>query len=233
MIEELFDTLSVAVSGQFSLAVAAAFGWGVLSILLSPCHISSIPLIIGYISNQRETDFKHSVNLSLVFASGIIITVIVIGLITASLGRIMGDVGIWSNYIVAILLFVIGFHFLGIINFSWSKIPITQTGKRGFAGALIIGLILGLGLGPCTFAFFAPVLGIVFKMANENITKALTLILAFAVGHCILIIIAGSLTQVVKKYLNWTENSKSLRWIKRFSGVLLLVFGIYFIFQSI
>ena len=43
--QELFTQLTHAVEGAWFIATAAAFAWGVLSIVLSPCHLASIPLI--------------------------------------------------------------------------------------------------------------------------------------------------------------------------------------------
>ena len=60
MIEQLFTTLTPAVEGTPAIALAAAFVWGVLSIILSPCHLASIPLIIGFINEQGLTSTKRA-----------------------------------------------------------------------------------------------------------------------------------------------------------------------------
>ena len=43
-----------------------------------------------------------------------------------------------------------------------------QTKAKGLLAALILGLLFGIALGPCTFAYMAPVLGIVFQTAQTN-----------------------------------------------------------------
>ncbi len=96
MIEGIFTTLYEAMMGAAWIAVLASLGWGVLSILLSPCHLSSIPLIVGFISSQGKMTVGRTFNISLVFSLGILFTIGLIGVITASLGRLMGDLGfIW------------------------------------------------------------------------------------------------------------------------------------------
>ena len=87
MIEGIFTALYEAMTGAAWLAVLASVGWGVLSILLSPCHLSSIPLIVGFISSQGKMTVGRTFNISLVFSLGILITIALIGVITASLGR--------------------------------------------------------------------------------------------------------------------------------------------------
>ncbi len=230
MIEEIFTKLTLALSGSFSLALAAALGWGVLSILLSPCHLSSIPLVIGYISSQGQIKVKRSFYLALVFAVGILITIAIIGVITASMGRLLGDVGQWGNYLVAVVFILIGLYLMDIIRWDWTGLQIGKNKRGGLWGAFVLGLIFGIGLGPCTFAFLAPVLGVVFQTSSDNLLKAILLITAFGLGHCAVIVAAGSLTNLVQKYLNWTEDSKAIIYIKRVAGAIVVFAGFYFIY---
>jgi cytochrome c-type biogenesis protein len=99
--------------------------------------------------------------------------------------------------------------------------------------ALILGLLFGIALGPCTFAYMAPVLGIVFQTAQTNFASASFLLLAFGLGHCSIIVGAGTLTNKVQKYLNWSDDSKIILWIKRICGILVILGGVYLIYNSI
>ena len=229
MFEGLFTTLYQGITGTFWFALLASFGWGVLSILLSPCHLSSIPLIVGFISSQGKISFRKTFNISLIFSIGILITISLIGIITASLGRLMGDVGIYGNYFVALIFFIVGLYLLDIIKLDWNSFGLRPAKSKGIWGALILGLLFGLALGPCTFAYMAPVLGVVFQTAQTDFLFSITLISAFAAGHCVVIIIEGVLTGKVQKYLNWSEESKTILWIKRICGVLIIFDGIYLI----
>jgi len=232
MIEQIFTYLSSALSGSFAIALFAAFGWGILSILLSPCHLSGIPLIIGYISSQGQIKVKNSFSLSLVFAVGILITIATIGLITASGGRLMGDVGIWGNWLVAAIFIIVGLYLMDIIRVDWNRLPLGSSSRAGLWGAFILGLIFGIGLGPCTFAFLAPILALVFQTADNNLLEAILLISAFSLGHCTVIVMAGSLTNIVQRYLDWTEKSNLMNLIKKVTGLLVISGGLYFIFIS-
>jgi cytochrome c-type biogenesis protein len=232
MIEDLFSYLTTALGGSFTLALIAALGWGVLSILLSPCHLSSIPLVIGYISSQGQMKARHSFYLALVFAVGILITIAVIGIITAAMGRLLGDVGAWGNWLLAGIFLLIGLYLMDVIRWDWNGMNIGNKNRAGLWGAFILGLIFGIGLGPCTFAFLAPVLGVVFQTAAESGTKAILLLSAFAIGHCMIIVAAGSLTNLVQKYLNWSGESRTVIIIKRAAGACVIIAGFYFIYLS-
>ncbi len=232
MLETLFTWLTNAMSEQFGIALVAALGWGVISIILSPCHLSSIPLVIGYISSQGKEGVKRSYSISLVFGIGILITIGLIGAITASAGRMMGDVGLWGNIIVAGVFFVVGLYLMDVISPSWGGFVPRTSFANGWKGALLLGLIFGIGLGPCTFAYMAPVLGVAFNVATTNMFQALSLIAAFGVGHCAVIVAAGGAVGTVQKYLNWTERSKGATWLKRVAGALVLLGGVYFVYTA-
>lgn len=227
--DAIFNSLYDAMLGAAWLSIIASFSWGMLSILLSPCHLSGIPLIIGYITSQGVVSAKNTFKISLLFSIGILITIALIGIITASLGRMMGDLGIIGNYIVAIIFFVVGFYLLGLISLNWNFKILKQHNTTGFFTPLLLGLLFGLALGPCTFAFMAPVLGVVFETAKSNYLLSITLLAAFGIGHCFIIVSAGSMMNKVQQYLNWTEENNTVLWIKRFCGVLVILGGVYFI----
>ena len=201
MLETLFSELTIALGQSFWFALAASFCWGIMSVLLSPCHLSGIPLVIGYISCHGRIKVKQTVALSLLFASGSLFTIAVIGVITASMGRMLGVTGVWGSYVIAGVFVVMGLYLMDLIHLKWKGIPLADEQRGGLWGAFLLGLLFGIGLGPCTFAFLAPVLGAVFSIAANSWLKAVLLIAAFGTGHAAVIAVAGSMTNVVQYYL--------------------------------
>ena len=230
--QELFTTLTHAVEGAPALALAAALVWGILSILLSPCHLASIPLIVGFIDEQGRISTRRAFLISTLFAVGILITIGVIGAITAAAGRMMGDVGRWGNYFVAAIFFVVGLHLLGVIPMPWSGPGRVGMKRKGMLAAFILGLIFGIALGPCTFAYMAPMLGVTFKLAATNIGYGILLLAAYGVGHCSVIVAAGTSTELVQRYLNWNEASRGSVILKKVCGAAVLLGGIYLIYAA-
>jgi cytochrome c-type biogenesis protein len=233
MIDGIFNTLSEFLYQSYWLAVLSAFAWGILSILLSPCHLSSIPLIVGFLSSQGKITLRRTFNLSLVFALGILVSIAIIGGITLAMGRLMGDIGSWGNYLVALVFFAVGLYMLDIIKLPWDGAKLSGTRFKGLPAALVLGIIFGIGLGPCTFAFMAPVLGVVFSVSSTDMLLAVSLLAAFALGHCAVIVLAGTLLEKVQMYLNWTENSKTTKYVKRICGVLVILGGVYMIWNTL
>lgn len=232
MIEELFINLSRAVEGAPMIALGAALVWGILSILLSPCHLASIPLIVGFISEQGVVSTRRAFWTSTLFAVGILITIALIGAITAAAGRMLGDVGRYGNYFVAVIFFVVGLHLLGVIPLPFSGSGAVGMKRKGMLAALLLGLVFGIALGPCTFAYMAPMLGVTFKLAETAPLYGAALLLAYGIGHCTVIVLAGTSTDVVQKFLNWNENSKAVGRIKCVCGVLVLLGGFWMIYTA-
>ncbi|MHC4694212.1 MAG: cytochrome c biogenesis CcdA family protein [Planctomycetota bacterium] len=232
MIQQLFTTLTRAVESSSAIAFAAAFAWGILSVILSPCHLASIPLIVGFINEQGRTSIKRAFATSTLFSVGILITIAAIGAITAAVGRMMGDVGKYGNYFVAVIFFLVGLHLLGVVPMPWSGPGQIGMKRKGLPAAFIIGLVFGIALGPCTFAYMAPMLAVTFRLASTNFFYGVLLLLMYGLGHCSVIVLAGTCTELVQRYMNWNEKSRGAVIVKKICGVLVLVAGLYLIYMT-
>jgi len=230
--QELFTALSHAVEGSPGVALGAAFVWGILSIVLSPCHLASIPLIVGFMDQQGRISTKRAFNIAFVFAIGILITIALIGAVTAAAGRMLGDIGGYGNYLVSLIFFAAGLHLLDVIPLSWDAPGRVDMLWRGIGAAFRLGLIFGLALGPCTFAYMAPMLAITFQLAASSLVYGLLLLLVFGIGHCSVIVLAGTSTKMVQEYLDWSEKSKGSLVLRRICGILVLLGGLYLIYTA-
>ncbi len=230
--EQLFTSLSHAVEGAPLLALGAAFVWGILSIILSPCHLASIPLIVGFISGQGRVSTARASGIATLFAVGMLVTIGAIGVITATAGRMMGDVGGWGNYFVAVIFFVVGLHLLGVIPMPWSGPGQVNMKRKGLLAALLLGLVFGVALGPCTFAYMAPMLAVTFKQAQTHSLYGASLLLAYGLGHCSVIVLAGTFTEVVQRFLNWNEQSKGVTVVKAVCGGLVIMGGVWLVYTA-
>ena len=230
MMQQLFTTLTHAVQDTPAIALAAAFVWGVLSVILSPCHLGSIPLIVGFIDQQGCISTKRAFIISTLFAVGILITIAAVGAITAAAGRMIGSVGPYGNYFVAAVFFVVGLHLLGVIPAPWSGPGQVGMKRRGMLAAFILGLVFGIALRPCTFAYMAPMLAVTFKTATIDLFYGVSLLIAYGVGHCSVIVLAGTSAELVQHYMNWNEKYKATTIIKGICGVAIILCGLYLIF---
>jgi len=230
--EQLFTALNHAMEGKPAQALAAAMAWGVLSIVLSPCHLASIPLIVGFISEQGPATTRRALLTSTLFAAGILLTIAVIGVVTAAAGRMLGDVGWLGSVVVGLVFFAVGLYLWDALPLPWSGAAQPGMKRKGWLAALILGLVFGLALGPCTFAFMAPVLGVTFQVARTAPVYAAGLLLAYGIGHCLVIVAAGTSTERVQRFLAWNKRSRGVTVVKRVCGLLVMGAGAYLIWNS-
>jgi cytochrome c-type biogenesis protein len=232
MLHELFESLTGALASGPLIAYGASLIWGVLSVLLSPCHLLAIPLVVAYISKQGQISNRRAFFVSSFFALGILCTIALLGIATGLLGRMAGDIGPYGNYIVAAVFILVGLHLWDVVPMPWSGVSRLSASAKGSRSAFFLGLVFGLAVGPCTFAFMAPVLGVAFKIASSRVIYGAGLLVMYGIGHCAVIVCAGTFTEMLQRYLDWSESSGGTRHLKRICGALVMLGGVYLLWSA-
>lgn len=230
-ISTMFLAVSRAIEGRGWFAVGAAFVWGILSVLLSPCHLASIPLIVGFIDEQGRMSTRRACFISTCFSFGILLTIALVGAITAAAGRMAGDIGPAGNILVSVVFLVVGLHLLEVIPAPWAGPGQPGVTKKGALAAFLLGLVFGLALGPCTFAYMAPLLAVTFQAGAEYTAFGVLLLMAYGIGHCSVIVLAGTSAEMVQRYLDWNEASRGTRIAKSVCGALVTAGGLYMLWK--
>ena len=201
-----------------------------VSVLFSPCHLASIPLIIGYVGGQNQlVEGRKATLYAIVFTTGLFITIALVGLICSLLGRMLGDVGPYWTIAIGLLLIWVALDMLGIAKCSLPGGLLSRLTLKGLAGAFVLGLAYGVLSGSCTFGFIAPILAIVSVQAK--LFTGVVFIILFAIGHCIPIVVAGSSTAMVKRLLVSSSWQQGGRFFRRLAGGMIALLGVYFIVQ--
>jgi cytochrome c-type biogenesis protein len=227
---ELLTAFGRAFESSASLALPAAFAWGLLSVVLSPCHLSSIPLIVAYMSGGDELPAgRRAVLLSGSFALGILVSIAAVGAGTVAAGRMAGDVGRVGTWLLAAVFFAVGLNLLGLLPLPSWPAPAT-TRRRGALGALVLGLVFGAALGPCTFAFMAPLLGLAFRAGADRAVFGALLVALFGLGHSVAIVASGVSVQGVQRWLAWKGGARAVSVLRGVAGVAVIAGGFYFIY---
>ena len=232
MLNNFFITVNEWIVSGASIAAVGCFLWGVISVVFSPCHLASIPLIIAYVGGQEKIpNPKEAGFYSLAFTSGLFITIALIGIICALLGRMLGDVGNYWQILVGLILVWIALGMLGFEKCSISGNLLYRLNFRGLFGALGLGLAYGMLSGSCTFGLIAPILAII--TVQKQIATGILFILLFAIGHCLPILVAGSSTAMVKKVMENSAWQGAGNWFRKCAGAVIILLGTYFIINPL
>jgi len=225
-------TINAWMSQGLLLGGLGCFLWGMVSVLFSPCHLASIPLIVSYVAGQQQIIAgRKAVLYAVLFTVGLFITIAVIGFICALLGRMLGDVGPYMSIAVGAILVWVALDILGIASCSMSNGLLAKIQVKGMTGAFVLGLAYGILSGSCTFGFIAPILAII--TVQQKIATGVVFILLFGLGHCIPIAVAGSSTALVRRFLDNNAWQRGSALFRRLAGLCIGALGIYFIGQPL
>lgn len=205
----------------------AAFLGGV-GMSLTPCVFPLIPVTCGYIGANSVGSRSKGLTLSFIYVTGIAIAYSILGLIASLTGSIFGRISTHPITYLAVGAVII---FFGLSMFELFNLPFFQiTGeahlgkKGGYFSTFVFGLSSGLVISPC----LAPVLGsiLVYIGTRSNILYGMTLLLSFAYGMGLMLIVVGTFSAVL---LNWPKLGKTMVYVKKAGALILIVMGLYFI----
>jgi cytochrome c-type biogenesis protein len=228
MFAGFFITINSWMTGGSAIALLGCFLWGMVSVLFSPCHLASIPLIVAYVAGQEAAiNPRRAAWYAGVFTLGLFLTISLIGVVCAWLGRMFGDVGVWWQVLVGGLLVWVALGMLGVQICSISGSLLYRLNFRGIHGAFGLGLAYGVLSGSCTFGFIAPILAIV--TVGQKFITGIGMMTLFALGHCIPIAIAGTSTALVRRLIENGSWQGAGLWFRRGASVVIGLLGLYFI----
>ena len=224
--EGLLSGLGEIIQNQGWFAFPACFLAGIVS-SASPCVLAMIPLIIGYVGGYAEGSHKKAIQYSLIFTIGLTITFTVLGIIAGAMGRLFGDVGRFWNYALPVVAILLGVYLLFSERLDLN-IGISQRfmpKKKALMGAFLMGLFFGIIASPCA----TPVLGVIltFAATKQDMLYSGGLLLAYAIGHWVLVLGAGISAGFAQKVLQSKGISNFATYSRRAGGVILVGVGIY------
>jgi len=216
------------------LAIVAVFLGGVLT-ASNPCVLAMIPLMMSFVAGrkQEKPGVLRAFGFSMIFVLGLSITFTGLGMIAALAGKMYGDVsGVW-NWIVALVCVVMGLHLMNVLT-----VPIPSLGDRvqpktrGFLGALLLGLLFGLVSAPCA----APILVVLLTYlagSGASVTYGGLLLLVYALGHSLLILIAGTSMGAARALIENKKMTRAMDILRKVAGAVIVLVGVYFGYRGV
>src|SRR5512136_65670 len=211
------------------LAVVAVFLGGVTT-ALNPCVLAMVPLLMSMVAGSKQTTtIRRSLVFSLFFVLGLAVTFTALGLVSALMGRLFGNVGSFWRYLVAAVCLVMGLQLLGLLKLNFPVPAGLRIRKPGYLGAFLLGLLFGVVSTPCAVPILAVLLA--FVAEKGNVLYGGFLLFVYALGHSALALAAGTSVGAAKSLLE----SKGLRTahgvLQKIAGVLIIGIGFYFLFR--
>ncbi len=221
---DLLKQLSTLIQESIWLAPVLVLVAGILT-SFTPCALSSIPLVVGYVGGTGQKDTKRAFRLSLTFALGSAVTFTTLGVIASAAGKLMGTSASWWYIILGILMVLMALQTWGIFEIIPSSYLISKNTKKGYVGALIAGILGGVFSSPCSTPVLIALLAIV--AGKGSILWGILLLLIYSIGHGILAVVAGTSVGFVQK-LSRSEKYGRLSTVLRIvMGLLILIIGFY------
>lgn len=212
------------------LAFGAVFLAGVLS-SASPCVLATIPLVVGFVGGYSGGNRSKAFRYSLVFILGLSLTFTAFGAAAGLLGTMFGTLGGPWYLIAGTIALVMGGQLMGLYEI---RLPIRRDFKPkrgGIAGAFLLGLFFGVVSSPCA----TPVLVVLLTLVagKGQVLYGITLLFCYAIGHCLLMLCAGTFTGFVEGFVKARGVANFSLWAKRISGLVVALAGGWFVWQGL
>lgn len=224
MFGSLLEQLSALIKEIVWLAPLLAFIAGILT-SFTPCALSSIPLVIGYVGGTGQRSTRKAFQLSVIFALGSAVTFTVLGVIASLAGHLMGNGESWWYLVLGVLMVLMALQTWGILEIIPSSYLISKNTKKGYIGALVAGILGGIFSSPCSTPILIALLAIVAE--KGNIFWGFFLLLVYSIGHGILAVIAGTSMGFVKKLSSNEKYGSFSVVLKVVMGTVILLIGFY------
>jgi cytochrome c-type biogenesis protein len=224
VINQWLQSISSPISSNMLYAPLLAVFAGILT-SITPCALTSVPLILGYVGGSGEQDTKNAFWLSTVFSLGTAVTFTILGTLASLLGRLMHGTGSWWYILLGVLMLLMALQTWEIFDFIPSSSSISKNTKRGFTGAFIAGVLGGFFSSPCATPVLVVLLAIVAK--EGSLLWGILLLLLYSLGHSFLVLIAGTSVSFVHKVSSSKKYGTASKMLKILLGFFIVLIAFY------
>jgi len=224
MVDTWLSEIAKVISSNMWLAPILALVAGILT-SVTPCSLSSVPLIIGYVGGVGERNTKKAFLYSAVFSLGTAITFVTMGVIATSAGMLMGTSSPVWYIILGVLMVLMSLQTFGIFNFIPSINLVGKNKKKGIVGAFLAGVLGGIFSSPCSTPVLIALLAIV--AGEGKMLWGILLMLLYSIGHSTLVMVAGTSISFVQR-INESNKYKTVAAVLKYvMGAAILLIGFY------
>jgi len=229
----LQETILALLESNSALAFVGAFGAGSIT-AIAPCSLVSVPLLVGTsVALNKDLQGRKKVFYTYAFASlfalGVMISFSILGLIVAKFGGFFSVAPLWAYLVASIFSVLIGLYAWGVLGEIDKSSIMKHLIKFRLAGGFLIGIIFGLVSTPCASA---PLVAIITVAANSGYIYAYGLILTFALGHSMLLLVAGVSVGFTQSITSNATLTKVSNYLNKGFALMLIAIGVYFAHEA-
>lgn len=224
---EILQSIALLIENNVWLAPFLAFAAGALT-SLTPCSLSSVPLVIGYVGGAAGSDTRKAFRLSLVFVLGSALTFTALGTAASTVGMFFMGAASWWYLILGSLMVLMALQTWGIFEIIPSSYLMSKNRKKGYLGAFIAGILGGIFSSPCSTPVLIALLAIV--AGKGSIIWGASLLILYSIGHGLLVLAVGTSFSFAQKLSENINNSRASMIIKFVLGALVLLAGFYMLY---
>jgi cytochrome c biogenesis protein CcdA len=211
------------------MAFAAVFLAGVIS-SASPCVLATIPLVVGFVGGYADGDQWKAFRYSLAFILGLSLTFTAFGAAAGLLGTFFGTLGGWWYGGAGVVAIAMGLQMMGLYDISLPVSRQYRPKRGGVIGSFLLGLFFGVVSSPCATPALVVILTIV--ATRGEVLYGIALLFTYAVGHCLLMLLAGTCTGFVEAFARNRGAANLSALTKRLGGAIITLVGAWFISQA-
>ncbi|HVT44907.1 MAG TPA: cytochrome c biogenesis protein CcdA [Thermoanaerobaculia bacterium] len=222
----LFNVGSTFAAHGLLLTLAIVFIAG-LALNLTPCVYPLIPITLAFFSAQSGERRMQRVALSSTYVLGLALTYSALGVFSALSGRMFGA-WLQSPAVLigfAVLMIVLAASMFGLYEIRVPHVLADRAGARGgYAGALSMGLLVGIVAAPCVGPVVISLVALVSQLGSPLVGFLLFFFLALGLGvpYLILGIFSSGLSAIPRSGA-WMDQ------VKRAMGFVLVAMAFYFV----
>jgi cytochrome c biogenesis protein CcdA len=224
MINDWLESLSSIISKGSWIAPLLALLAGALT-SITPCALTGIPLVIGYVGGNGSMEPHKAFKLSAVFALGTALTFTVLGVIASLAGKFIGTSSPWWYIALGILMVLMALQTWEVYDFIPSTFLISKSTGKGYIGAFAAGILGGIFSSPCATPVLIVLLAVV--SSQGSLVWGLLLFLLYSAGHSVIVLAAGTSVGFVRKITASDKYGKANKIIKTVMGSIVLLIAFY------
>lgn len=195
---------------------------------ISPCLMPMVPIYISYFIGEDKENKKSILN-SIGFVLGFTMVFLILSIFASSIGTVLSSNIKYIKIFFGVIIILFGLNYMEILKISFlnkSKTKKIDTKNFNFFKAIMFGILFSITWTPCIGTFLSSALLLIAR--GQDLVNGVCLMLIYSIGLGIPFIISAILIEKIKDVFDFIKKHYNL--VKKISGIILIIAGIYMMF---